>query len=66
MRTPSSRYLLTTTYTERQINVESATGGWRPLDLQLPPFNFPAPLAVINENCTEGDGQYADKSFGVP
>ena len=60
-----SRYLLTTTYTRREINVDIATAGWRPLDLQLPPFNFPPPLQVINENCSEGNGQYADKSLGL-
>jgi len=32
----------------REINVEIASGGWRPLDLQLQPFNFPAPLQVLN------------------
>lgn len=64
-KTSGSRYLLTTTYTERQINVDIATGGWRPLDLQLPPFSFPAPLEIINENCSEGNGQYADKSLAL-
>src|SRR5215216_1462982 len=60
-----SRYLLTTTYTRREINVDIATGGWRPLDLQLQPFNFPAPLQVLVENCSEGNGQLADKSLGL-
>jgi hypothetical protein len=64
-KTSGSRYLLTTTYTQREINVDIATGGWRPLDLQLQPFNFPAPLQVLIENCSEGNGQLADKSLGL-
>jgi hypothetical protein len=64
-KTSGSRYLLTTTYTQREINVDIATGGWRPLDLQLQPFNFPAPLAVLIENCSEGNGALADKSLGL-
>jgi hypothetical protein len=35
------------------------------LNLQLPPFNFPAPLRLIEENCTEDGGKYADKSLGL-
>lgn len=60
-----AQYLLTTTYTEREVNVDIDTGGWRPLDLRLPPFNFPAPLALINENCSEGNGCLADKCLGL-
>jgi len=28
-----------------------------------PPFNFPAPLKVIDEKCTENRGQYRDKNL---
>jgi hypothetical protein len=31
--------------------------------LTLPPFNFPQPIEVITEGCTENDGRYADKSL---
>ena len=60
-----SIYLLTTTYTERTKNEELNRFGWRPLNLQLSPFHLPLPLLVINEKCTEHDGQYADKSLGL-
>src|SRR5206468_8081366 len=60
-----SKYLLTTTFTEPRANTEIATGQWRPLNLQLPPFNFPPPLRLINEKCTEVNGAYADKGLGL-
>ena len=56
--------LLTTTYPgllKRQWNV--LTGMWRPLDLQLPPFNFPKPLRLINEQTTHPT-DYSQKSLG--
>ena len=59
----NSKYLLTTTFTALDENIDIATGEWRPLNLQLPPFNFPQPIVVINENCTEVDGRYPDKSL---
>jgi hypothetical protein len=61
----NSKYLLTTTFTAQDRNTDIATGEWRPLNLQLPPFNFPKPIVVINENCTEVDGRYPDKSLGL-
>ncbi|MEO7931706.1 MAG: class I SAM-dependent methyltransferase [Chthoniobacterales bacterium] len=60
-----STYLLTTTFTGRTANRESRDGGWRTLNLELPPFHFPPPLQLINEACPEGDGRYADKSLGL-
>jgi hypothetical protein len=41
------------------------TGEWRPLNLQRAPFNFPEPLRLINERCTEEGDRYADKSLGL-
>jgi hypothetical protein len=62
-----SRYLLTTTFTDRSTNNDlvGRDGFWRPLNMQLPPFNFPPPLKLINEDCTEQRGQYADKCLGL-
>jgi hypothetical protein len=60
-----SRYLLTTTFTSRSRNYDKYTGGWRALNLLKPPFNFPVPLAVINEACTEKGGAYADKALAL-
>ena len=60
-----SVYLLTTTFTERTKNEDLNRFGWRPVNLQLSPFDLPPPILVINENCTEHDGQYADKGLGL-
>lgn len=68
-RSPIS-YFLTTTFPNTQVNgeLESTRGTipkWRPLNLQRPPYNFPAPLELINEHCTEKQGRYVDKSMGL-
>lgn len=61
-----SRYFLTTTFPGRDKNVDLVGKDiWRTLNLQMAPFNFPPPLKLINEKCTEFDGNYADKSLGL-
>ena len=45
-----SSYLLTTTYPSLlSENKNIVTGDWRPIDLEKPPFNFPAPIRIIHE-----------------
>ena len=65
MAASGSTYLLMTTFTGRATNTDIETGGWRVLNLEKPPFSLPAPALLINENCTENDGIYADKSLGL-
>ncbi len=65
LKRSGSTYLLTTTFTARTTQADIATGQWRPINLRLPPFNWPAPLRTINENCTEAGGDWADKSLGL-
>jgi hypothetical protein len=60
-----SRYLLTTTFTDRKRNYDKQAGGWRPLNLTAAPFNLPAPITLINEECTVENGSFADKSLGL-
>lgn len=60
-----SQYLLTTTFTSLLKNKDVTTGGWRPLNLQLSPFNFPEPVELIYEGCTESGAKYSDKSLGL-
>jgi len=46
-----SKYLLVTTGTTTTQNSDiEVTGGWRRLNLELAPFNFPRPLALIEED----------------
>jgi hypothetical protein len=58
-------YLLTTTFPGCDENEDIVTGDWRPLNLERPPFDFPPPLRLMNEGCTEGRGAFADKSLGL-
>lgn len=62
-----AKYLLMTTFTDRDKNFDlvGINGFWRTLNFELPPFNFPAPLKLINEGCTEENNQYHDKCLGL-
>lgn len=59
------KYILTTTFPSRRSNRDILTGEWRPLNLEIPPFNFSEPLRILGEHCTEGNGAYQDKSLGL-
>lgn len=60
-----SKYLLTTTFPMVHENIDLPSNFFRPINLEKPPFNLPAPLILINEECTEGQGKYADKSLAL-
>ncbi|MFL5386798.1 MAG: methyltransferase domain-containing protein [Longimicrobiaceae bacterium] len=60
-----ARWLLTTTFTRPRPNHDTSLGRWRPLNLQLAPFGFPAPLRVIVEGCSEDGGAWPDKSLAL-
>jgi glycosyltransferase involved in cell wall biosynthesis len=66
-KSSAAKYLLTTTFTKRDANHDliGESAFWRPLNLQLPPFNFPPPQLLINEQCSEGAGGFTDKSLGL-
>lgn len=59
-----SRYLLATTFPSRSANVDAPLGGWRPVNLQLPPFGLPQPERLLVESGVE-DERYADKALGL-
>jgi SAM-dependent methyltransferase len=65
IRRSSITWLLTTTFPAQQGNEDIVTGDWRPINLMRPPFNLPEPEFVLNEQCTENDGRFADKSLGL-
>ena len=65
IRASGATYLMATTFPATSENRDIALGDFRPLNLQRPPFNFPKPIEVIEENCTEGEGAHADKSMGI-
>lgn len=60
-----ARYLMTTTFTEWHVNRDIEDGDWRPLNLERPPFQWPAPIHIMNEACAEAGGGYRDKSLAV-
>jgi hypothetical protein len=64
-----SQYLATTTFADRTVNhdlpIFTRGVAWRTLNLELKPFNFPKPHNLINEKCTEGNGEFLDKAVGI-
>ena len=45
--------------------LHASTHAWRPISFFDKPFNFPQPLELINEKCTEIYPRYIDKSLGL-
>lgn len=60
-----SKYLLITTFPEQKKNKNIVTGAWRALNFELPPFNFPVPLEIINEEFCLRSKRFTDKSMGL-
>ena len=58
-----SKYLLTTTFTNKNGNYDILNGDWRPINLFLPPFNLNKYKLIINEDCREYYPLYNDKSM---
>lgn len=64
LKNQNYKYALITSFTERPNNVDlNQIGEWRPINLCKPPFSLSEPIKVINENCSEGNGIYSDKSM---
>jgi len=60
-----STYVMLTTFTNCKRNFDMITGGWRALNLQRPPFNFPAPIELINEQFDVWLTSVRGKSMGI-
>jgi SAM-dependent methyltransferase len=60
-----SRWLLTNTFVARRANPDIETGGWRPLNLQAPPFELPPPSFIIDERCEHSGGIWSDKRLAL-
>jgi hypothetical protein len=54
-------YLITSTYPNIKVNFDILTGEVRPMNLLLPPFNWPEPIRLINDNADE----LMDRQMGV-
>ena len=49
-----ARHLLCTTHTTVRENTDCPDGGWRSVNLELPPFHFPPPLKLLVEDAELG------------
>jgi len=65
LRRSGASWLITTTFSALQANHDCEDGDWRALNLCLPPFGWPPPVALLDERCDEAGGGYRDKSLGV-
>ncbi|MDB5305439.1 MAG: hypothetical protein JWM97_2988 [Phycisphaerales bacterium] len=45
-----AKYLFTTTIPNKKVNSDIVAGGYRPINLRLPPFHFPPPLRSIRDD----------------
>ena len=50
--------MLATTFTGPEENTDIPTGSWRPLNLEVAPFNFPKPIALIEDYWEEDKYPY--------
>lgn len=57
------RFMLVTTFPEKTANEDIPFGSWRPLNMELAPFNWRNPVAMILEGYAEAP--YQDKTIGV-
>jgi len=60
-----STYALLTTNPKNPSNVSIQTGGFRHCNLTKPPFNFPEPIALLQEHFQAYSGMFDDKSLGL-
>jgi hypothetical protein len=64
-RASGATWLIATTFLEWQTNADCEDGDWRALNFERAPFNWGAPVELVNENCLEAGGGWRDKSLGV-
>lgn len=55
------RFLLTTTFPEIQLNQNIVTGEYKPINLEISPFNLPYPQQLINDS----DAGHQGKNLGL-
>jgi hypothetical protein len=64
-RSTSARWLLATTFTARETNEPIELGGWRTLNLEAPPFNFPPPVRALADLPIRDREHYLDKRLAL-
>ncbi len=64
IRASGSEFLLTTSFRSLTINHTIVSGDWHPINLERPPFNFPAPIRIYTENISPGyEKEHKQKSL---
>lgn len=61
----NAKFLLTTTYIKVSKNVDIEASAWRPINLQLRPFNFPMPIKIIKEDTIDYSDKIPMKCLGL-
>ncbi len=61
----NAKKIMITHFNDNRLFKDINTGEWRPINFCMPPFNFPSPHYLLNEECKECNGIFADKSIGV-
>jgi hypothetical protein len=56
---------LTTTFVTDRKNEDIPSGFWRSVNLQMPPFNFPPPILLIDEWVPPDNLRSANKRLGL-
>ncbi len=64
MKRSGAGLLIATTFPGRP-HLDIPTGRWRPIDLERAPYSFGPPVDAILEQCTQGNGRWADKTLAV-
>jgi hypothetical protein len=64
-RRSGAAWLIATTFPQWQANRDCEDGDWRALNFERAPFDWGAPVELLDENCTEAGGGWRDKSLGV-
>jgi len=64
-RASGATWLIATTFPGWQTNADCEDGDWRALNFERAPFNWGAPVELLNEDCQEAGGGWRDKSLGV-
>lgn len=62
-RDSGAKYLLTTTFPDTRENEDIETGWWRPVNLQISPFNLPQPLRRLSDK--ESEDYHFDKILAL-
>jgi len=60
-----ARWLLTTTFVDRERNDAIELGSWRPLNLEAPPFEFPPALRTFDDVPLVDREQFLDKRLAL-